>query len=74
MTGKREEVTEKLDASKLMPDIYENWLEKQRSREVSARSGFVADRKVGEQGEDRLHVAHAAHERAKGRKEETRTS
>jgi len=49
MPGKRTEVVEKVHDSQIMPDIYESWLERQKTTHVLAKSGFVADWKVGKQ-------------------------
>jgi hypothetical protein len=73
MPEKRGEVVEKVDASQMMPDIYEKWLEKQKSTHVNAKPGFVADRKLGEvkkedTEEDLIDLAAEAHEKAKRRK------
>ena len=73
MPEKRAEVVEKFDASQMMPDIYENWLEKQKSTHVHAKSGFNSEWKLGEQEEeakeeDKIDIAESAHEKAKRRK------
>ena len=80
MTQKRSEAVEKVDASEMMPDIYEKWLNKQPSTNVKARSGFIGgqDTKlVEEEDEDReeTHIdkTEDAHEKAKRRKR-TKTS
>jgi hypothetical protein len=78
MPEKRGEVVEKVDASQMMPDIYENWLEKQRSTRVHAKAGFIAVWKVGKQEEeareeDEIDNAETAHEKAKRRKRGKRT-
>jgi hypothetical protein len=51
MPQRRTEVVEKVDASLMMPDIYENWLNKQQSGHAKARSGFIGDQdiRLGEQ-------------------------
>lgn len=72
MPQKRDEVEEEVDTSPMIPDIYENWLQKQ----VSARSGSMEDQdaKLGEQAEeddnreDKLDRAGDAHEKAHRRK------
>ena len=73
MPEKRGEVVVKVDASQMMPDIFENWLEKQKSTHVHARSGFIAEWKLGRQEEeareeDKIDIAESAHEKAKRRK------
>ncbi len=78
MPEKRGEVVEKVDASQMMPDIYESWLEKQKSTHVHARSGFIAEWKLGKaveeaKEEDKIDIAETAHEKAKRRKKGKRT-
>jgi hypothetical protein len=75
MPEKRGEVIEKADASQMMPDIYENWLKKQRTGDVKARSGFIGgqDTKLAEEEEedreeDQIDKTEDAHEKAKRRK------
>ena len=74
MPQKRSEVVEKVDASQMMPDIYENWLNKQQSGPVKARSGFIGheDTSLGEQEEDReedeVETTEDVHEKAHRRK------
>lgn len=75
MPEKRGEVVEKVDASQMMPDVYEIWLRKQETKRVTARPGFIGkEEKVldEEEGEDRqeneIDNAESAHEKAKRRK------
>jgi hypothetical protein len=75
MPQKRSEVVEKVDASQMMPDIYENWLNKQQSGPVKARSGFIGheDTSLGEQEEedreeDEVETTEDVHEKAHRRK------
>jgi len=69
MPGKKTEVIEKVDATHIMPDIYESWLGKQKSTHVLAKSGFLGDLKVGRQAaranEDIIDTAQTASEREK---------
>jgi hypothetical protein len=74
MPRKRAEVVEKVDASELMPDIYENWLKKQSGR-VKARAGFLGEQVTGldeqkeeDREEDEIDRTEDAHEKAKRRK------
>jgi hypothetical protein len=78
MPEKRGEVVEKVDASQMMPDIFEKWLENQRSTHVHAKAGFMAEWKLGEgeeeaKEEDKIDIAETAHEKAKRRKKGKRT-
>jgi hypothetical protein len=75
MPQKRGEVVEKVDASQMMPDIYENWLNKQQSRPVKARSGFIGSQDIGlgeqeeeDREEDAIDRTETVHEKAKRRK------
>jgi hypothetical protein len=73
MPEKRNEVVEKVDASQMMPDIYENWLRNQKNNGVRARSGFIGDEEtrlgdVEDREEDKVDNTEAAHEKAKRRK------
>jgi len=73
MPEKRAEVVEKVDASQLMPDSYENWIEKQKSVRVHARAGFMSEWKLGKgeeeaREEDKIDIAETAHEKAHRRK------
>jgi hypothetical protein len=73
MPEKRGEVVEKVDASQMMPDSFENWLEKQKSTHVHAKAGFMAEWKLGKgeeeaREEDKIDIAETAHEKAKRRK------
>jgi hypothetical protein len=75
MPQKRGEVVEKVDASQMMPNIYEKWLEKQVSMPTKARPGFASsqDRKLGElseadKEEDEIDDAEDTHEKAHRRK------
>jgi hypothetical protein len=75
MPQKRGEAVEKVDASEMMPDIYENWLRKQPSTDVKARSGFIGGQEtklVREEEEDReeerIDRSEDSHEKAKRRK------
>jgi len=75
MPQKRGEVVEKVDAGQMMPDIYENWLRKQKSKGVRARSGFIGSEEVGrgeeeDREEDKINSTEAAHEKGKRRKRE----
>ncbi|MDG6925755.1 MAG: hypothetical protein JRN09_04320 [Nitrososphaerota archaeon] len=47
MTRKRGAAVEKVDASQMMPNTYENWLKKQQSGEVRARAGFIGEQAIG---------------------------
>jgi hypothetical protein len=75
MPQKRSEVVEKVDASQIMPDIYENWLNKQQSGPVKARSGFIghestslSEEEEEDREEDKADIAEDAHEKAHRRK------
>ena len=75
MPQRRTEVVEKVDASQMMPDIYENWLNKQQSGHAKARSGFIGhqDTRLGEQEEedreeDEIDTTEDIHEKAHRRK------
>jgi hypothetical protein len=75
MPQKRGEVVEKVDPSQIVPDIFENWLEKQPSTDVRARSGFIGnqDTRLGEQEEedreeDEIERTEDVHEKAHRRK------
>ncbi|MGA2665340.1 MAG: hypothetical protein ABSF83_10385 [Nitrososphaerales archaeon] len=75
MPQKRSEVVEKVDASQMMPDIYENWLSKQQSGPAKARPGFIGheDTSLGEQEEedreeDEVDTGEEVHEKAHRRK------
>ncbi len=59
MPQKRGEAVEKVDASQALPDVYENWLNKQ----VKARSATLADSE-----EDEIDRAEDLHEKAHRRK------
>ncbi len=70
MTQKRGVAVEKVDASQMMPNTYENWLKKQQSRDVRARAGFIGKQAIGmdARGEDEVNSAETVHEKAKRRK------
>ena len=75
MPQKRGEVVEEVDASQIMPDIYENWLKKQQSRPAMARPGFIgnqdaraAEQEVEDREEDDIDRTETVHEKAKRRK------
>jgi hypothetical protein len=75
MPQKRGEVVKRVDASEMMPDIYENWLKKQESRDVEARSGFIGDRDIKpseqedeDEQENEIDRAEDVHEKAHRRK------
>ena len=80
MPQKRGEVVEKVDASEMMPDIYEKWLKTQRSGNARAKSGYIGsqDTKLNEEAaedrqEDKVEGTEASHEKAKRRKKGGRT-
>jgi hypothetical protein len=68
MPQKRDEVVGQFDASQMMPDIYENWLKKQRAGSPRAKSGFIAREEEEDRQEDKVELAEDAHEKAKRRK------
>lgn len=72
MPGKRTEPVEKVDANTMLPDIYENWLKKQKTSSVSAKAGFISDRALGKEDkaieEDLIDEATAELKREKKRK------
>ena len=70
MPEKRAEVVDEADATQLMPDIYESWLEKQKSTHVHAKSGFISEWKQEEETskEAKIDLAEEAREKAKRRK------
>jgi hypothetical protein len=69
-------VVEKFDPSQMMPDTFENWLKKQESRGVKAKSGFIGNRdiRLGKQQEeedkeeDEIDRTEDVHEKAHRRK------
>jgi len=75
MPQKRGEVLERVDPSQIMPDIFENWLKKQPSTEVRARSSFIGNRDIGlseqeeeDREEDEIDRTEDVHEKAHRRK------
>jgi hypothetical protein len=64
MPQKRGEVVEKVDATRAIPDIYEDWIEKQ----VKARSASFAEEAGEDREEDEIDEAEDAHEKAHRRK------
>ena len=69
MPQKRNEVVEQAGTSQLLPDIYENWLNKQPAGNATAKAGFISsDEKELDREEDEMDVAEDAHEKAKRRK------
>jgi hypothetical protein len=68
MPQKRDEVVQEYDASQMMPNIYENWLKKQRTAGARAKSGYLSQVEEEDRAEDRVDLAEDAHEKAKRRK------
>lgn len=68
MPQKRDEVVEQVDASQMLPDIYENWLKKQQSGSPRAKSGFISKEEEEDREEDKVDLSEDAHEKAKHRK------
>lgn len=64
MPQKRGEVVEKLDTTQEMPDIYEDWIEKQ----VKAKSASLAEQAEEDEEEDEIDVAEDRHQKAHRRK------
>ena len=75
MPQKRGEVVERFDPGQIIPDIFENWLRKQQSTDVRARSGFIGNQDIGlgeQEEEDReegeIERTEDVHEKAHRRK------
>jgi hypothetical protein len=64
MPQKRGEVDEKVDASQMIPDIYENWLNKR----IKAASGSLGQQEEEDKEEDELDRTEDVHEKAHRRK------
>jgi len=63
MPQKKGEVLEKADATQAVPDVYEDWIEKQ----VKARSASLAEQ-AEDKEEDEIDSAEDHHEKAHRRK------
>jgi hypothetical protein len=63
MPQKRGEVVEKLDASEAVPNVYEDWLDKQ----VRAKYSSLTEKEDDEE-EDEIDKAEDQHEKARRRK------
>jgi len=64
MPQKRGEVVEKVDTTQAIPNIYEDWIEKQ----VKARSASLTDQEAEDEEEDEIDEAEDLHEKAHRRK------
>ena len=64
MPQKRGEVVEKVDATRAVPDIYEDWIAKQ----VKAKSASFAAQAEEDTEEDEIDSAEDIHEKAHRRK------
>ena len=64
MPQKRGEVVEKVDTTQAIPNIYEDWIEKQ----VKARSASLTGEEAEDKEEDEIDEAEDVHEKAHRRK------